>query len=107
MSKAAGPGGAALSLGCLWEHAAHKHSALLHAPTSPQPRCPPHPTPPSPHHPTPHPPTVPLADRPPQLRGPLYEAALQRLVLHASYPPGFSCWAEEGEVDEDGFTRLR
>ncbi|KAL4452382.1 hypothetical protein ABPG75_008044 [Micractinium tetrahymenae] len=51
--------------------------------------------------------TVPLAERPPALRGPLYEAALQRLVPHATYPAGFTSWQEEGEVDEDAFKRLR
>ena len=50
---------------------------------------------------------MPLAERLPALRAPLYEAALQRLVPLASYPPGFTSWAEEGEVDEDAFLRLR
>lgn len=48
-----------------------------------------------------------LADRPPALRGPLYEAALQRLVPHATYPAGFTSWQEEFGLDEDAFMRLR
>ncbi|KAI3438234.1 hypothetical protein D9Q98_000671 [Chlorella vulgaris] len=51
--------------------------------------------------------TVPLAERPPQMRAPLYEAVLQRLVPHASYPPTFTSWEEESELDEDAFGRLR
>lgn len=41
------------------------------------------------------------------MRAPLYEAVLQRLVPHASYPPTFTSWEEESELDEDAFGRLR
>ncbi len=50
---------------------------------------------------------MPLSDRPPALRQPLYEATLQRLVPHASFPPHFTSWGEEFELDEDAFKRLR
>lgn len=53
------------------------------------------------------PPAVPLPERPEALRGLLYEAVVAALVPHASYPPSFTCWEEEFEVDEDGFARLR
>lgn len=51
--------------------------------------------------------TLSLAERPPALRAPLYEAALQRAAAHATYPAGFTTWDEEAEVDEDAFRRLR
>ena len=53
------------------------------------------------------PPAVSLAERAPELGAPLYEAVLQRVLPHASYPPAFTNWEEEFEVDEDAFKRLR
>ena len=53
------------------------------------------------------PPAVSLAERGPELGAPLYEAVLQRVLPHASYPPAFTSWEEEFEVDEDAFKRFR
>ena len=50
---------------------------------------------------------MPLAERPPELRAPLYEALLQRLVPHLSYPASFTSWSEEFDLDEEAFERLR
>lgn len=48
--------------------------------------------------------TVPLAERHPQLRGPLFSALLGHLVRHAAYPAGFAGWEREVNEDQEAFT---
>ncbi|MEW5296974.1 MAG: hypothetical protein WDW36_000215 [Sanguina aurantia] len=51
--------------------------------------------------------TVPLAERHPQLRGPLFSALLGHLVRHAAYPAGFAGWEREVHEDQEAFTMFR
>jgi hypothetical protein len=51
---------------------------------------------------------VPLDERAPELCAPLYQMMVERLLTHATYPPGFSSWDQaNGSLDEDIFDRLR
>lgn len=51
--------------------------------------------------------TVPLVERHPQLREPLYSGLLQVLLPHMQYPTGFKSWDEWVDDDEDAFNRFR
>lgn len=51
--------------------------------------------------------TVPLAERQPQLRQPLYSSLLQVLFPCMQYPQGFTTWDEWVDDDEEAFTRFR
>lgn len=82
-------------------HQARKYAAPLHMQPSGPPTALCLPIPPTPRA------AVSLSERPPALRQPLYEATLQRLVPHASFPQHFTSWSEEFELDEDAFKRLR
>lgn len=51
--------------------------------------------------------TVPLVERQPQLREPLYSSLLQVLLPHMQFPNGFNSWEECVDDDEDAFNRFR
>ena len=51
--------------------------------------------------------TVPLVERHPQLREPLYSSLLQVLLPHMQFSDKFTTWEECVDDDEDAFNRFR
>lgn len=49
--------------------------------------------------------TMPLADRHPLLQRELYVLLGPCLLAHSQYPPDFTTWEEQFEVDEQAFYR--